>query len=88
MKAGIKYCGGCNPEYNRGDFVKRITGEFAGQIEFEAANTGTFYDVVLVVSGCRRCCAGYLNLKSRNGWVFIVSDSDYSKLCSILKELV
>ena len=24
MKVGIKYCGGCNPRYDRGEFVSKL----------------------------------------------------------------
>ena len=88
MKVGIKYCGGCNPAYDRSEIVNRLKSEFAGQLTFEAVDIDQTYDVILVVAGCRSCCADYAKLRSKNGLVFIVSDGDYLKACDLLKKLV
>lgn len=58
MKVGIKYCGGCNPRYDRAAYVKKLCGEHP-EWEWEYAREGTLYDLLLVVGGCTSCCAGY-----------------------------
>jgi hypothetical protein len=56
LRIGIKYCGGCNPYYDRVALVKRIKRRLQDQAEFvSAANDGV--DVVLAVEGCSTACA-------------------------------
>lgn len=56
LKVGIKYCGGCNPYYDRVALVKRIERRLQGQVEFfSAANDDV--DFVLAVEGCQTACA-------------------------------
>ena len=57
MRIGVKYCGGCNPRYDRVALVERIQ---RGQPEdiFEGAIPGVCYDQLLVVCGCSAQCAG------------------------------
>ena len=58
MKVGIKYCGGCNPRYDRAARVKELC---AANPEWEAeyASEGVNYDLLLVVGGCTACCASF-----------------------------
>jgi len=56
LKIGIKYCGGCNPYYDRVALVKRIESRLQGKVEFvSAANDDV--DLVLAVEGCNTACA-------------------------------
>jgi hypothetical protein len=63
MLVGVKYCGGCNPTYDRGAAfreVRRALSEGDGQagpIRFVFAADGGSYDVLLVVNGCSNRCA-------------------------------
>ncbi len=58
MKIGIKYCGGCNPRYDRGEHVKALRETHPEQ-DWEYVKEENFYDLLLVVCGCGSCCAGY-----------------------------
>lgn len=55
MKCGIKFCGGCNPRYQRGDAYRKIASEMTG-IDFEYAEEDVAYDTLLVIGGCSACC--------------------------------
>lgn len=57
MKVGVKFCGGCNPTYNRGDALEKIVEHFKGEAEFSHAEPDKNYDVLLVISGCANRCA-------------------------------
>ena len=57
-KVGIRYCGGCNPRFDRGAMVKRIC-EKHPEWEASVAGQGVDYDLLLVVGGCSSCCAAY-----------------------------
>jgi hypothetical protein len=56
IKIGLKYCGGCNPEYDRVALVRHIEERLQGKVEFvEPENEGT--ELVLAVEGCSIACA-------------------------------
>ena len=55
MKCGVKFCGGCNPHYQRGDAFRKIQADLP-EIEFEYAEEGVGYDHLLVIGGCTACC--------------------------------
>ena len=51
MRIGIKYCGGCNPVYNRGRQVKRLQEQYP-EHEFDfAAGDMKECEIGLVVCG-------------------------------------
>lgn len=58
MKCGIRFCGGCNPRYDRGKAYRDIKGELT-DIEFLHAEEDEEYDCLLVIGGCTNCCASY-----------------------------
>lgn len=45
LKVAIKYCGGCNPDFDRVALVKRIEERLIGKVEFVSAED----DITLVV---------------------------------------
>ncbi len=55
MKFGVKFCGGCNPHYQRGDAFRKIKADMP-HIDFEHAEEGVEYDILLVIGGCSACC--------------------------------
>ena len=63
---GIRYCGGCNPRYDRVGLVRTLQAENP-EIEFKNAENGTEYDAVLVVCGCLAQCADHATLQGRLG---------------------
>ena len=58
MKCGVKFCGGCNPHYQRGDAYRKIKGDMP-EVDFEYAEEDQDYDNLLVIGGCTACCPGY-----------------------------
>ena len=56
LKVGIKYCGGCNPYYDRVALVKWIESRLQGKAKFVSPEN-VDVDLVLVVEGCRTACA-------------------------------
>lgn len=55
LKAAIKFCGGCNPRYDRGQAYNKIRQLFQDKIEFFLPQDGEKYDILLVISGCTAC---------------------------------
>lgn len=56
LKAGIKYCGGCNPRYDRVALAEYIKKSLHGKVEFVSLDNEVI-DLILAVEGCRTCCA-------------------------------
>lgn len=55
MKRAVKYCGGCNPRYDRAALVRRLEAAL-GQPLLPAL-PGESYDEVYVICGCTARCA-------------------------------
>jgi hypothetical protein len=56
QKVAIKYCGGCNPDYDRVDLVKRIKQSLNGKVEFVSLEDKNI-DLVPAIEGCQTACA-------------------------------
>ena len=56
LKVGIKYCGGCNPYYDRVAQVKRIADRLSGKVKMVGLDHDRI-DLVLGVEGCNTACA-------------------------------
>jgi len=69
---GVRYCGGCNPRYDRVALVKRIGGFFP-EAEFVTAQAGVKYPAVLVVCGCPSRCANVSDLAVPAGRLIFLS---------------
>lgn len=82
---GVKYCGGCNPRYERKKFVHRLSEELGEDYQFEAAVEGKTYDVLLVIGGCTNCCAHHEKLLVRYEKLFVKSEDDFAKTLASLK---
>jgi hypothetical protein len=55
-RVGIKYCGGCNPDYDRVALVEQIMRALKGKVEIvPAQNEGV--EIILAVQGCATACA-------------------------------
>ncbi|MEW6441282.1 MAG: hypothetical protein AB1640_10155 [bacterium] len=54
-RVGLKFCGGCNPSYDRVGYVRRVQEWTAGRIEWVPFDAGGF-DTVVIVTGCDKAC--------------------------------
>ena len=86
MKIGIKYCGGCNPQYDRKIVLDILSRELENAYVFEIAKQETTYEYILIVCGCVRTCAVCDNLKAKYSKIFSASENDYLKVIKLLKE--
>ena len=55
LRIGIKYCGGCNPEYDRVALIKQIQERLEVKADFVPWEREDI-DLVLVVCGCSASC--------------------------------
>ena len=66
LEVGVKYCGGCNPRYDRTALAARLRAScpFA---RFTPAVPGEACDALLVLCGCTARCADRTGLSGRYG---------------------
>jgi len=88
LKVGVKYCGGCNPRYERKQFLNRLQKELEKECTFEIAQENTLYDAILVLGGCNSCCADYSKLLYRNEALCVRGSSDYERIFGSIKEML
>lgn len=74
MKCGVRFCGGCNPRFDRGAVFRKFQNEMTG-IDFSHAVEGERYDILLVIGGCTACCASYEQF-AVDGDVYKIWDQD------------
>ncbi len=53
---GLKYCGGCNPHYDRVSLVEDLKTRLGREIEWVSPEAGDL-DLVLAIEGCETACA-------------------------------
>ncbi|MDR1742080.1 MAG: hypothetical protein LBR38_09625 [Synergistaceae bacterium] len=86
----VKYCGGCNPTYDRVELVSRLRDEFplynfvSEAREDEPANAPSA-DYALAVCGCVCRCADYEWLDGKRGRMVIWRSSDLDKALKALR---
>ena len=73
QKIAIKYCGGCNPDYDRVVLVKRIKENLNGLVEFVSLDDRDI-DLVLAIEGCQTACAELGTIKANE--ILIISKVD------------
>ena len=55
LRCTVKFCGGCNPRYERGDAYKAICDALQDTASFSYPEDGVPYDVLLILRGCTGC---------------------------------
>lgn len=83
MNVGIKFCGGCNPKYDRGDVAKLLMKNLE-YYDIEYVNKDKSYDIVIVLQGCERACANLKNINTKRQYS-ITSFSEALDVYKILK---
>lgn len=58
LSIGVRYCGGCNPRYDRVSFVKQLETALP-EIRFLPVQPGEAYAAVLLVCGCLSQCVSW-----------------------------
>ena len=74
---GLKYCGGCNPVFDRIELVERIKNELEGVVEFVSPHEPGV-EIVLVVEGCATACVDLDEFKDRK--ILMIKDPGAAQL--------
>ncbi len=86
MLVGVKFCGGCNPRYDRGKAYEAIKKELAGTAELVIAEEGGEYDFLLVIGGCTNCCASYSQYHAKHGPIKMWDEAHMDDVIKKLKK--
>ncbi|MGN1030727.1 MAG: hypothetical protein ACI4PQ_03920 [Butyricicoccaceae bacterium] len=62
LRCTVKFCGGCNPKYERGDAYAAIRSALSDVAEFSLPRDGEQYDALLIITGCTACEYDYAEI--------------------------
>lgn len=79
MRIGIKFCGGCNPFYDRCSRVSKFREANPGH-EYVISDTSAVCDIWMVVCGCSRRCADVSGLINCTKVVFLWDEAGFLRL--------
>ena len=83
VAVGVRYCGGCNPRFDRVAEVRRLEAA-CPWAAFEGARPGVCYDLLLIVGGCTACCPSQEGLEGRYR-VEIREKTDFEQALALLR---
>ncbi len=85
-KIGIKYCGGCNPGYERVEMMERVQFRFSDRFLFLRHDEPDI-DALILTCGCPRACAGENLDIAKIPQCLITGEDDLHSLIDWLKSL-
>ena len=85
-KIAVKYCGGCNPRYDRAALVSRLAGDFPELIPTSSREPGC--TLALVVNGCSCRCAAHDDIQAVKDKIVVCAQEDYDELRQAVSRLV
>ncbi len=83
-RVGIKYCGGCNPSYERVEWVERMKDQLGERFLFLPSRESN-PDLLIFVNGCLRACALVESELKTVPYFSVTHEGDFEHLISILK---
>ena len=75
IRIGLKYCGGCNPSYDRVEYLQEVQEAAGNRFEWVPAADGGF-TTVLLICGCDKRCAEMPEYEESGHRVITVKDGD------------
>jgi hypothetical protein len=85
-KIGIKYCGGCNPFYERVEMIQRLQSLLEDRFIFAVDDLQDSH-VVVLVSGCPRACADKNSNRPEVPSRSLIGESDFKSLVDWMERL-
>ena len=83
-RIGVKYCGGCNPTYERVEIIEKVKFRLGDQFFFcQVGNEEG--EALVLVSGCPRACAGQELNQGKYTCYSITGESGYEALIDWLR---
>ena len=87
MKIGIKFCGGCNPRYDRGSQTAALK-ERLKEVQWISGDDSQVCDFWLIICGCSRACVSTETLSAKQKILVIKSLMDFSRAEEEIKKAV
>lgn len=72
-RIGLKYCGGCNPSYDRVEYVREIQEAAGSRVEWVSHDAGGFTTLMLVC-GCDKQCVDMAEYEATGCRIFRIKD--------------
>jgi hypothetical protein len=74
LLVGVRFCGGCNPQFNRGDFWRAVQDCLVGEaVQFVPAEQA---ELILIISGCVVDCTSRPEGENpRYGYLVVAGDT-------------
>lgn len=88
MNCGVKFCGGCNPRYDRGVALKTIKEHFGNRVDFLIAEEDEKYDFLLVIGGCTNCCASFKEYKWKTTYIKMWDEGHFDDILGEIEQLI
>jgi len=88
LYCGVKFCGGCNPRYDRGKALLDLKARFNGKVSFEYVREDGTYDLILVIGGCASCCAAHDEYQVRMGVIKIWDEGDIEDISLKIEQFI
>ncbi|CAK7005555.1 MAG: hypothetical protein DELT_00219 [Desulfovibrio sp.] len=85
-KIRVKYCGGCNPRFDRKAVAAEIRAACPEAEVIESHVDGPV-DLVTVICGCPATCASHDDLQGEHGKIVISSEEESEKVLEAVKDL-
>jgi 4-hydroxybutyrate CoA-transferase len=85
MRIAVKYCGGCNPRYDRPALAARLEKDLP-QAQLVPAGENQA-DYVVVLCGCSSACAQHAHISGLHGKSVLTCGADYPHLLETLRRL-
>lgn len=86
MRIGLKYCGGCNPRYDRKDFAAKLCNDLG--LACCPVGDRKEWELVLVLCGCTNCCADHSLYKGEKGKFIVKALEDYPEVRDRIREVL
>ena len=84
MKVGVKFCGGCNPRYDRGASLRKIK-EDLNEVEWITGKKEEICDYWLLICGCQRGCIDAKEFTATKEILKLESPMDFVKAAKQIK---
>lgn len=88
MNIGIKYCGGCNPKYNRSVFVAGLAAKYKGEIKIEPIKEDIIYDIVIIMNGCSSVCIDISEMEHKGKIISVASEEDFTLVYEEIDKII
>ena len=82
----VKFCGGCNPRYDRGAAYRTIAAQTADIASFSYPKDGASYDVLLIIRGCTGCPYLYEDIDATHR-IICADETELASVCDAVRAL-